>query len=176
MLLSQAGNIRNLALFSLAIDSSLRGVDLVRLKVGEVYDGRDVLKRGEINQSKTRERVSFSMSDFTREALKELIEGEKLGVGDYLFTSQSKGKGKPLSPTHYRRMLNAWLEQANIDPKKFGSHSLRRSKVSLIYKKTGNLRVAQLLLGHKSIENTKNYLGIEQDEALGISEQFDSEI
>ena len=102
MLLTQSGNLRDLALFSLAVDSSLRGVDLVKLKVSNLYDGREVVERCEIRQDKTGERVSFSMSDNTRQTIKELIESENKGVFDYLFTGQHKGKGKPISPTHYR--------------------------------------------------------------------------
>jgi len=173
MLLTQAGNIRDLALFSLAIDSALRGSDLVRLKVEDLYDGTDIREVANIRQKKTSKAVSFTMSTFTREALKELIESEEMGSQSFLFTSQHKGKGNPLSPAHLRRLMKGWLAQANINPDLYGSHSLRRSKIALIYKKTGNLRAAQLLLGHKSIESTKKYLGIEEGEALDIAKQFD---
>jgi integrase len=61
----------------------------------------------------------------------------------------------------------------DLDPAAFGTHSLRRTKVSLIYKKTGNLRVCQLLLGHRKLESTVRYLGIEVDDALSLSEQID---
>lgn len=173
MLLSQAGNLRDLALFSLAIDSSLRGSDLVRLRVEDLYDGSEIREVANIRQKKTSKPVSFTMSTYTREALKELIQSEEKSSQGFLFTSQHKGKGNPLSPAHFRRLMKGWLAQANINPELYGSHSLRRSKISLIYKKTGNLRAVQLLLGHKSIESTKKYLGIEEGEAIEIAKQFD---
>lgn len=176
MLLTQAGNIRDLALFSVAIDSSLRGIDLVNLRVSSLYDGREVFERVSLDQSKTGERVSFSMSPYTRQTVKELIESENKGFGDYLFTGQRKGVGKPFTTAHYRRLVKKWLSMANLNPDLYGSHSLRRSKVALIYKKTGNLRAVQILLGHKSIESTKHYLGIEEGEALDLASSFYDEI
>lgn len=172
LMLTNAGNIRDIALFSLAIDSSLRGCDLVLLKVGDILKGGVVLERAIIEQKKTSEAVSFSMTPYTREALRELIQTENKGVYDYLFTSQRKNKGTPLSPTHYRRLVKSWFENAGMNTEKYGSHSLRRSKVSHIYKNTGNLRVAQVLLGHKQITTTAEYLGIEENEALEIAEKY----
>jgi integrase len=172
-LLSQAGNVRDIALFSLAIDSSLRGCDLVALHVSDVQDGAGIRERVTIAQRKTGERVTFAMTDYTREALRELVERDGKGARDALFTSERKGKGKPLTPAHYRRLVKGWLALARLDVSRYGSHSLRRTKIALIYKKTGNLKTAQVLLGHKSIQHTQNYLGIEENEALEIAKQFD---
>lgn len=171
-LLSQAGNIRDIAMFSLAIDSSLRGCDIVALKVSDITTAEGVRDRVTVNQRKTGERVTFALTPYTQEAIRELIATEGKGWNDALFTGQRKGKKTALTTTHYRRLVREWVSLARLDPNRFGSHSLRRTKVALVYQKTGNLKVAQVLLGHKSIQHTQNYLGIEEEQALTISEQF----
>jgi len=173
MLLSQEGNPRDIAMFSLAIDSSLRGVDIVALNVSDVFEGWDIKERVTIEQSKTRERVTFTMRDHTRTALQILIEVENKAYGDPLFASQKGNKGHRLAVGQYRRLVKKWIKLARLDPTLYGSHSLRRTRVAHIYRKTANLRVAQVLLGHKTIENTARYLGIEEEQAMEIAEQFE---
>lgn len=160
-------------MFALAIDSSLRGSDIVALNVSDVSDGFTIKKRVTIEQRKTHERVTFALRDYTCEALKELIEVENKAYGDPLFCSQKRGKGRRLSVDWYRRLVKEWIALAHLDPAIYGSYSLRRTRVAHIYRKTANLRAAQVLLGHKSIENTTRYLGIEEEEAIGIAEQFE---
>ena len=172
-LLSQEGNLRDIAMFALAIDSSLRGIDVVALNVSDVIQGDEIKERVTIDQRKTHERVTFSMRGYTRQALKELIKDEDKAYGDPLFSSQKRNKGRRLSVDRYRRLVKDWIALARLDPALYGSHSLRRSRVAHIYRKTANLRVAQVLLGHKSIENTARYLGIEEEQAIGIAEQFE---
>jgi len=172
-LLSQDGNLRDIAMFALAIDSSLRGIDIVSLNVSDVLHGPAIKERVTIEQRKTNERVTFPLRDYTRVVLKELIEAENKAYGDPLFCSQKRGKGQRLSVDRYRRMVKEWVSLARLDPSIYGSHSLRRTRVAHIYRKTANLRVAQVLLGHKSIENTARYLGIEEEQAIGIAEQFE---
>lgn len=174
MLLSQARNIRDIAMFSLAIDSSLRGCDIVALKVSDITTTEGVRDRVTVNQRKTGERVTFALTPYTQEAIRELIATEGKGWNDALFTGQRKGKKTALTTTHYRRLVREWVSLARLDPNRFGSHSLRRTKVALVYQKTGNLKVAQVLLGHKSIQHTQNYLGIEEEQAFSISSQYDS--
>ncbi len=174
MMLSQRGNIRDMAMFSLAIDSSLRGSDLVALNVSDVMMGDVARERVTIEQKKTHERVTFSMSDYTRVAVRDLVREEDKSFNDPLFASQ-KGlsTGKRITVNWYRNLVKQWISLARLDPALYGSHSLRRTRVAHIYRKTGNLKVAQLLLGHKNIEMTANYLGIEEEQALGIAEQFE---
>ena len=172
-LLSQDGNLRDIAMFALAIDSSLRGVDIVSLNVADVIQGNEIRARVTIDQRKTRERVSFGLRDYTREALKELIDAENKAYGDPLFTSQKRGKGMRLGVDRYRRLVKDWIALARLDPSVYGSHSLRRTRVAHIYRKTANHKVAQVLLGHKSIENTARYLGIEEEQALEVAKQFE---
>jgi len=173
MLLSQEGNHRDIAMFCLAIDSSLRGVDIVALNVSDVFEGWEIKERVTIEQSKTRERVTFTMRDHTRAALKTLIDVEDKAYGEPLFASQKGNKGSRLAVGQYRRLVKKWIKLAHLDPALYGSHSLRRTRVAHIYRKTANLRVAQVLLGHKTIENTARYLGIEEEQAMEIAEQFE---
>jgi site-specific recombinase XerD len=105
--------------------------------------------------------------------LQTLIEVEDKAYGDPLFVSQKGNKGRRLAVGQYRRLVKKWIELARLDPALYGSHSLRRTRVAHIYRKTANLRVAQVLLGHKSIENTARYLGIEEEQAMEIAEQFE---
>jgi len=172
-LLSQAGNIRDIALFSLAIDSSLRGCDVVALKVSDVMATTGAKERVTINQKKTGQRVTFALTPYTQEAIRELVATEGKGWNDALFTGQRKGKKTALTTTHYRRLVKEWISLARLDVGQYGSHSLRRTKVALVYQKTGNLKVAQVLLGHKSIQHTQNYLGIEENEAILVASQYD---
>jgi integrase len=81
-----------------------------------------------------------------------------------------------MTTRHYARLVSAWIANVGLDPKLFGTHSLRRTKATLIYRRTGNLRAVQLLLGHTKIESTVRYLGIEVDDALSIAEQVMSEV
>jgi integrase len=92
--------------------------------------------------------------------------------GDFLFTGR-RGFGHCMTTRQYARLLSGWITGIGLDPKLFGTHSLRRTKATLIYRRTGNLRAVQLLLGHTKIESTVRYLGIEVDDALAIAEQVD---
>ncbi len=172
-LLSQRGNLRNMALFAVAIDSSLRGVDLMALNVSDVLDGFEVKERVTIEQSKTKGRVSFGLRDYTRVALKDWIDKADKAYGEPLFTSLKGNKGSRLSVDHYQHLVKQWISMAQLDTALYGSHSLRRTRVAHIYRKTANLRVAQVLLGHKNIESTARYLGIEEEEAMDIAKQFE---
>jgi site-specific recombinase XerD len=86
----------------------------------------------------------------------------------------SRFRGQPhLSTRQYARIVHTWVESAGLDSSAYGTHSMRRTKAAQIYKKTGNLRAVQLLLGHTKLESTVRYLGIEVDDALSISEQLE---
>ena len=172
-LLSQRGNLRNMALFAVAIDSSLRGVDLMALNVSDVLDGFEVKERVTIEQSKTKGRVSFGLRDYTCVALKDWVDEADKAYGEPLFTSLKGNTGSRLSVDHYQHLVKQWISMAQLDPAQYGSHSLRRTRVAHIYRKTANLRVAQVLLGHKNIESTTRYLGIEEEEAMDIAKQFE---
>ena len=164
--------IRDLALFNLAIDSKLRGCDVVSLKFDDVAPHGYALDRATVRQRKTGRPVKFEITEQTRQAIDEYLKIVGKGSGEFLFTGR-KGKDYSLTTRQYARLVSEWIASIGLDPSLFGTHSLRRTKATLIYRRTGNLRAVQLLLGHTKIESTVRYLGIEVDDALTIAEQVD---
>jgi integrase len=163
---------RDLALFNLAIDSKLRGCDLVRLRVSDVCIGGQVRDRTTVIQQKTGRPVQFEITEQTRAAIRDWLINTGKRNGEYLFPSRFRVQPH-LSTRQYARILHAWIADAGLDSSSYGTHSMRRTKAAQIYKKTGNLRAVQLLLGHTKLESTVRYLGIEVDDALSISEQVE---
>jgi integrase len=162
--------VRELALFNLGIDSKLRGCDLVALKVRDVCHGDQVASRATVLQHKTQRPVQFEITSATREALQTWIKKAALRQEDYLFPSRIHDSPH-LGTRQYARILGRWVDELGLDRADYGTHSMRRTKATLIYKRTKNLRAVQLLLGHSKLESTVRYLGIEVDDALEISEQ-----
>jgi integrase len=167
--LDMAHDVRDLALFNLAIDSKLRGCDLVKLMVRDVARGTEIMSRTKVIQQKTKRPVSFEITPKTKDALAEWIKLKNLCSLDYLFPSSYQNKGH-LEPRHYARLVKKWVCSIGLDSTAYGTHSMRRTKVALIYRQTKNLRAVQILLGHRSLESTVRYLGIEIDDALELSE------
>ena len=163
---------RDLALFNLAIDSKLRGCDLVRLMVEDVCVGGRVRERATIVQRKTGRPVQFEITEQTRASIQEWLAEIDPRSGRYLFPSRFRTQPH-LSTRQYARIVHAWVEKAGLDSSAYGTHSMHRTKAAQIYKKTGNLRAVQLLLGHTKLESTVRYLGIEVDDALSIAEQIE---
>jgi len=166
-----ASRTRDLALFNLAIDSKLRGCDLVSLKVEDVAPNGYSVDRATIRQRKTGRPVKFELTEQTRQAIDHHLAAPRSTDAVYLFPGRRPRSH--LSTRQYARLLCEWLSLIGLDPSLFGTHSRRRTKATLIYRKTGNLRAVQLLLGHTKIESTVRYLGIEVDDALAIAEQID---
>lgn len=162
--------IRDLALFNLAIDSKLRACDLIGLRVGDVAQGGRVQSRAIIIQQKTGRPVQFEIIDHTRLSVENWIALHGLRPAEYLFPSRIKNSTH-LSRRQYARIVDNWVRQIGLDPALYGTHSLRRTKAALIYRRTKNLRAVQLLLGHSKLESTVRYLGIDVDDALELSEQ-----
>jgi integrase len=163
---------RDLALFNLALDSKLRGCDLVRLQVNDVCVGGLVRDRATVIQRKTGRPVQFEITEQTRAAIRDWVANSVPGNGQYLFPSRFHDQPH-ISTRQYARVVHRWVERAGLDSSAYGTHSMRRTKAAQIYKKTGNLRAVQLLLGHTKLESTVRYLGIEVDDALSISEQVE---
>jgi len=168
--LQNAHAIRDLAMFNLAIDSKLRGCDLVNLHVRDVTHGSQILPRAMVIQRKTQRPVQFELTEPTRVAVAAWIENAHLRSDQYLFPSRV-GRSLHVSTRQYARIVHHWVDIAGLDTSRYGTHSMRRTKATLIYKRTKNLRAVQLLLGHTKLESTVRYLGIEVDDALEISEQ-----
>ena len=170
--LQMSNQVRELALFNLAIDSKLRACDLLALRVQDIAHAGQILKRAMIVQRKTKHPVQFELSKQTREALEKWLSKAGLTDGDYLFPSRVKRRPH-LSTRQYARIVDSWIASIGLDPSVYGTHSLRRTKAALIYQRTKNLRVVQLLLGHTKLESTVQYLGIEVDDALDIAERME---
>ena len=164
------GRKRDLALFNLAIDSKLRGCDLVRLRVDDVCAGGRVRHRGTVIQKKTGRPVQFEITEQTRISIHDWLSGVELRSS----VTCSRAVCEPhLSTRQYARIDHAWVESAGLESSAYGTHSMRRTKVAHIYRKTGNLRAVQALLGQTKLESTVRYLGIEVDDALSISGQVE---
>jgi integrase len=166
------GRKRDLALFNLAIDSKLRGCDLVAVRVDDVAPSGYAMDRATIRQKKTGRPVRFELTDQARMTIDEYLKLTGRKSGQFLFAGRGDSAGG-LTTRQYARLVREWMASIGLDPAKFGTHSLRRTKAVLIYRRTGNLRAVQLLLGHLNIESTVRYLGIEVDDAIEIAEKID---
>lgn len=161
---------RDLALFNLAIDSKLRACDLVRLKVRDISHGERISSRAIILQQKTSRPVQFEITEQTRDAIASWIRMAGLKLENHIFPSRIHDSPH-LSTRQYARIVDGWVSEISLDPANYGTHTMRRTKASLIYRRTKNLRAVQLLLGHTKLESTVRYLGIEVDDALEMAEQ-----
>ena len=168
--LQMEGRVRELALFNLGIESKLRGCDLVALKVRGICHGDQVAARAIVMQHKTQRPVQFEITPATRDAVQAWIKLAGLKSGDYLFPSRMH-ESPHLGTRKYARILGGWVHHLGLDPADYGTHSMRRTKATLIFRRTKNLLAVRLLLGHSKLESTARYLGIEVDDALEISEQ-----
>lgn len=143
---------RDPAMFNLAIDSKLRGCDLIRIGLDDVCVGGRVRNRATVVQKKAGRPVQFEITDQTRIAVQAWIEVLRLTTGKFLFPSPLTGR-EHLSIRQYARLAKSWIDRAGVEASSYGTHSLRRTKAALIYKKTENLRAVQLLLGHSKLES-----------------------
>ena len=121
-------------------------------------------------QQKTHRPVQFEITPSTREALDAWIKSARLSPNDHLFPSRLHASPH-LGARQYARIVDGWVKEIGLDPAAYGTHSIRRTKATLIYRRTKNLRAVQLLLGHTKLESTVRYLAIEVDDALELSEQ-----
>ncbi len=167
--LDREGRMRDRALFDLAIDSKLRGCDLVKMKIGSLVSGPAIRNRSMVIQQKTGRPVQFEITADTRASLLAWLERRGGSVDDFAFPSRVDPDGH-LSTRQYARLVDEWVTAIGLRPEEYGTHSLRRTKAALIYKATGNLRAIQILLGHTKIENTVRYLGVDIDDALTLAE------
>ena len=179
VVLAERAPLRDQAMFSLALDSCLRGVDLVNLRVFDVMQGGDIKGKIRVQPSKTKERsqtsIVFEPSRTTQKLLKRLIDEEDLIHTDVLF-ARGKGRGlkrTALSTRAYLDLVKKWVGYAGLNPGTYGTHSIRRSRPAYLYRKTGNLRACQIMLGHTTIASTQLYLGVEEEETLALARQFE---
>ncbi len=163
-------NPRDLAMFNPAIDSKLRACDLTKLRVLDISHGQHVSTRAIVTQQKTQRPVQFEITEQTRESVEAWIKAAKLAASDFLFPSRIH-RSPHISTRQYARIVHRWVASIGLDDAAYGTHTMRRTKAALIYRRTKNLRAVQLLLGHTKLESTVPYLGIEVDDALEMAEQ-----
>ena len=168
--LDEHRRLRDKAMFDLAIDSKLRGCDIVKMKIGDIAVGGSIRNRATIIQQKTGKPVQFELMADARKSLLAWLERRGGYINDFVFPSRVDYLGH-LSTRQYARLVDEWVTAVGLDVRQYGTHSLRRTKASMIYKATGNLRAVQILLGHSRIENTVRYLGVDVDDALTLSER-----
>jgi len=167
-----ANRLRDLALFDIAVDSKLRGCDVVSLRLSEIIAAGAIRSRAIVIQQKTGRPVQFEITEQTRRSLVEWLKVRRGETDGWLFPSRMF-RGAHLSTRQYIRLVKGWVALIGLEPAAYGTHSLRRTKVAMLYRKTGNLRACQLLLGHTKLESTVRYLGVELDDALALSEALE---
>ena len=170
--LELAGNLRDLALFNVAIDSKLRGCDLVALRIDDLIRDDRVRERVSVVQSKTNKPVQFELAENTRDTVTNWIRSPEMIECQFLFPSRFHDRPH-ISTRQYGRLVRDWVVSIGLEPSGYGTHSMRRTKVAEIYRKTGNLRAVQLLLGHTKVDSTVRYLGVELEDAFSIAERID---
>ena len=168
--LDREGRLRDKALFDLAIDSKLRGCDLVKIKIGDVVAGTDIRTRAIVVQQKTNRPVQFEPTADVRSTLLSWLERRGGSTSEYLFPSRIDHAGH-MSTRQYARLVDEWVTAIDLRKSEYGTHSLRRTKAAMIYRATGNIRAIQILLGHTKIENTVRYLGVDIEDALLLAER-----
>ena len=169
-ILDREGRLRDRALFDLAIDSKLRGCDLVKIKIRDLVAGPEIRNRSTVIQKKTGRPVQFELTGDVRASLLSWLERRGGTIEDYAFPSRID-RASHMSTRQYARLVDEWVTAIGLRRAEYGTHSLRRTKASMIYKATGNLRAVQILLGHTKIENTVRYLGVDIEDALLLAER-----
>jgi integrase len=165
-------NLMQLALLNLAIDSKLRASDLLPLKVCDIASQDRIFNRVKHIQQKTDIEVQFEITSRTQQSLIKWILLASLSASDFVFPSP-RLKQQSISYSYYRYIVRKWASDLGLDPNLYGTHSMRRTKATLVYAKTKNIRAVQLLLGHSKVDNTIRYLGVELEDALLLSESTD---
>ena len=167
--LEQEHRLRDRALFDLAIDSKLRGCDLVKVKIEDLVSGARIRQRALVIQKKTGRPVQFELLASARTSLLQWLERRGGSLVEYVFPSRTDRLAQ-LSTRQYARLVDEWVTGIGLRREDYGTHSLRRTKAALIYKQTGNLRAVQILLGHTKIGSTVRYLGVDIEDALALAE------
>jgi site-specific recombinase XerC len=142
----------------LAIDSKLRACDLTKQRVRDIAHGEHVSSPAIVMQQKPQHPVQFEITEQTLTVLEAWMHRAHLRSKDFLFPTRLHDS-EHLSTRQYARIVKAWVTAIGLDPTMYGTHTLRRTTASLIYRRTKNLRAVQLLLGHTKLESTVSYLG-----------------
>jgi tripartite-type tricarboxylate transporter receptor subunit TctC len=160
--------LRNLALFSVAIDTMLQGPELLNLTVKDVALGNGTVRPViEVARTRRKSPVRCTLSKATAKALVKWIAVSGKKRADYIFPGRGAGRPHPMTIRQMNRLLKSWVTEAGLDPENYGNESLRRTKALHILNSTGNLETVRMLLGHEKIESTARYLHIAKKGTLG---------
>ena len=168
--LTEAANLRELALFSLQIDTMLRSSDLIKLKVNDILDFKGEVKE-EINiqQKKTAQPHIVVLSKKTRGFIAKYIKKEKRALEDWLFKSYSnRNKNNHLSYVSHWQLVKKWCKILGIDPAEYATHTGRRTRATMVYSDTKDPKLVMNLLGQRSLASTTAYIGMDKEEARNI--------
>lgn len=141
----------------------------MKIRIGELVSGGRVRARATVTQQKTGRPVQFELMEVARSSLQAWLERRGGTIVDYAFPSRTD-RARHIGARQYARLVDEWVTAIGLRREDYGTHSLRRTKASIIYKATGNLRAVQLLLGHTKIESTVRYLGVDLEDALTLAE------
>ncbi len=166
-LLLGEGNFRDLCLFSVGIDTMLRSSDILKLTVKDISNQYGIKNTFEVQQKKTKQTNKVMLQEDTRKYLAQLITLTSKDEDDFLFTG-TKGK-LPISHVQHSRLVKKWCKWLDLDVDRYSTHSIRRTKASIIYRETQNIEVCRQLLGQSNCTATSRYLGISQEESLSIA-------
>jgi integrase len=168
--LDEHRRLRDRALFDLAIHSKLRGCDIVKMKIGDIVAGGALHTQATVIQQKTNRPVQLELMTGARKTMLTWLTRRGGTLDDFIFPSRVNYMGH-LSTRQYARLVDEWVGAVGLNVAEYGTHSMRRTKASLIYKATGNLHTVQILLGHTNIENIARYLGVDIDDAITLAER-----
>jgi len=172
-LLETEGKLRDLALFSLALDSMLRSSDILRLKVGDICGTHLKPKaRLRIQQKKTGKPVEVELSEYARTALASWIIRSGKTESDFLFTRRGEPHGERVSAVRYRQLVKTWVQAIGLNPEDYSTHSLRRTLPSFVYHETKNIEAVRNLLGQNSVTATSRYLNVGGKDSLNVARPF----
>jgi integrase len=167
--LDRERRLRDRAMFDFAIDSKLRGCDVVKVRIGDLVGGGHIRSRAIVIQQKTGRPVQFELLEPARGSILAWLERRGGTLDECVFPSRVD-HADHISTRQYARLVDEWVTGVGLRREDYVTHSLRRTKASIIYKQTGNLRAVQILLGHTKIESTVRYLGVDVEDALALAE------
>ena len=168
------GDVRQLALMETGVDSLLRSDDLLALTAADVTDHiGEVRERFTVTQGKTRRPISVALTPRTRASLGAFITASGKLPADYLFTPADQPHARHITTAMLRRIVKSWCQIANLDPRHYSGHSLRRTKAAHVYAHTRNVAAVSKMLGHTNLANTLGYLAITDNEVADLALRYE---
>jgi integrase len=164
---------RDYALFRLGIDSMLRASDLVRILMDEIVieGGVMIVSEAQVRMKKTGEVATFPLSERTRVAIKQWMDHREHPTSEWLFY------GRPwwehMTEVRYRQIAKGWFKSIGLPVRHYSTHSLRRTKATIMYDETNDIKAVSELLGHKDTKMTERYIGMTRAKAVAMAAKID---